>query len=58
MPMTCHFNGMDDLLREAFGRFTDRIVAVFDAHLMAPKRPRWRWPTFVARITATGGRSR
>ncbi|MDT0609196.1 TetR/AcrR family transcriptional regulator [Streptomyces lancefieldiae] len=33
--MTYHFSGMDQLLREAFGRFTDHIVAVFDAHLGA-----------------------
>jgi DNA-binding transcriptional regulator YbjK len=31
--MTYHFTGIDDLLREAFGRFTDHIVAVFEAHL-------------------------
>lgn len=31
--MTYHFDGMDHLLREAFGRFTDHIVAVFDTHL-------------------------
>ncbi|MFI9542638.1 TetR/AcrR family transcriptional regulator [Streptomyces sp. NPDC052016] len=37
--MTYHFSGMDDLLREAFGRFTDHIVAVFDAHLAAPANP-------------------
>ncbi|MBA2951792.1 TetR/AcrR family transcriptional regulator [Streptomyces himalayensis] len=37
--MTYHFSGMDDLLREAFGRFTDHIVAVFDAHLTAPADP-------------------
>ncbi|MEV5550725.1 TetR family transcriptional regulator [Streptomyces sp. NPDC052309] len=37
--MTYHFGGMDDLLREAFGRFTDHIVAVFDAHLSAPADP-------------------
>jgi TetR/AcrR family transcriptional regulator, regulator of biofilm formation and stress response len=34
--MTYHFNGMDELLREAFRRFADHIVAVFDAHLCAP----------------------
>ncbi|CAL9590906.1 HTH-type transcriptional regulator RcdA [Streptomyces sp. enrichment culture] len=34
--MTYHFSGIDDLLREAFGRFTDHIVAVFDAYLSAP----------------------
>ncbi|GGW77163.1 MULTISPECIES: TetR/AcrR family transcriptional regulator [Streptomyces] len=34
--MTYHFSGMDDLLREAFGRFTDHFVAFFDAHLSAP----------------------
>ncbi|MDQ1041033.1 DNA-binding transcriptional regulator YbjK [Streptomyces sp. V3I8] len=34
--MTYHFNGMDELLREAFRRFADHIVAVFDAHLSAP----------------------
>ncbi|MFD0004348.1 TetR/AcrR family transcriptional regulator [Streptomyces sp. NPDC127178] len=37
--MTYHFSGMDDLLREAFSRFTDHIVAVFDAHLSAPANP-------------------
>ncbi|MEV6181932.1 TetR family transcriptional regulator [Streptomyces sp. NPDC052015] len=37
--MTYHFSGMDHLLREAFGRFTDHIVAVFDAHLAAPANP-------------------
>ncbi|GAA3309660.1 TetR/AcrR family transcriptional regulator [Streptomyces cinereospinus] len=31
--MTYHFSGMEELLREAFGRFTDHIVDVFDAHL-------------------------
>ncbi|MFF9409759.1 TetR/AcrR family transcriptional regulator [Streptomyces anandii] len=31
--MTYHFGGMDELLREAFTRFADRIVAVFDEHL-------------------------
>ncbi|MET9730359.1 TetR family transcriptional regulator [Streptomyces sp. NPDC006458] len=34
--MTYHFSGIDDLLREAFARFADHIVAVFDAHLAAP----------------------
>lgn len=34
--MTYHFGGMDELLREAFGRFTDHIVAVFDARLSVP----------------------
>ncbi|MEU1053289.1 TetR family transcriptional regulator [Streptomyces sp. NPDC005876] len=34
--MTYHFGGMDEVLREAFRRFTDHIVAVFDAHLAAP----------------------
>ncbi|MFF4835982.1 TetR/AcrR family transcriptional regulator [Streptomyces sp. NPDC001315] len=34
--MTYHFSGIDQLLREAFGRFTDHIVAVFDAHLSTP----------------------
>ncbi|MFF3349627.1 TetR/AcrR family transcriptional regulator [Streptomyces sp. NPDC002779] len=37
--MTYHFSGMDDLLREAFGRFADHVVAVFDAHLTAPDGP-------------------
>ncbi|MFI1538146.1 TetR/AcrR family transcriptional regulator [Streptomyces anandii] len=31
--MTYHFGGMDELLHEAFTRFADRIVAVFDEHL-------------------------
>ncbi|GHE86136.1 TetR family transcriptional regulator [Streptomyces spiralis] len=34
--MTYHFRGIDDLLREAFRRFTDDIVALFDAHLAPP----------------------
>jgi DNA-binding transcriptional regulator YbjK len=34
--VTHHFSGIDQLLREAFSRFTDHIVAVFDAHLAAP----------------------
>lgn len=33
--MTYHFSGIEELLREAFGRFTDHIVAVFDAYLGA-----------------------
>ncbi|MEU3513598.1 TetR family transcriptional regulator [Streptomyces longwoodensis] len=37
--MTYHFDGIDDLLREAFGRFTDHIAAVFDAHLAGPTDP-------------------
>ncbi|UWM48224.1 TetR family transcriptional regulator [Streptomyces carpaticus] len=37
--MTYHFDGMDQLLREAFGRFTDRMVALFDAHLSGPADP-------------------
>lgn len=31
--MTYHFTGIDDLLREAFTRFADHIVAVFEQHL-------------------------
>lgn len=34
--MTYHFGGIDDLLHRAFDRFTDHIVAVFDAHLAVP----------------------
>ncbi|MFG3254862.1 TetR/AcrR family transcriptional regulator [Streptomyces sp. NPDC048172] len=34
--MTYHFGGIDELVREAFRRFTDHMVAVFDAHLAAP----------------------
>ncbi|MHC3450889.1 TetR/AcrR family transcriptional regulator [Streptomyces prasinus] len=34
--MTYHFDGMDELLREAFGEFTGEAVAVFDAYLAAP----------------------
>ncbi|MGW3509203.1 TetR/AcrR family transcriptional regulator [Streptomyces sp. NPDC000994] len=37
--MTYHFSGMDEVLREAFGRFTDHIVAVFDDHLCVPADP-------------------
>ncbi|GAT82509.1 TetR family transcriptional regulator [Streptomyces sp. F-3] len=31
--MTYHFSGIDELLREAFTRFADHIVAVFEEHL-------------------------
>ncbi|MEU0299025.1 TetR family transcriptional regulator [Streptomyces sp. NPDC006175] len=31
--MTYHFDGIDDLLREAFTRFADHIVAVFELYL-------------------------
>ncbi|MEV0175824.1 TetR family transcriptional regulator [Streptomyces sp. NPDC050803] len=31
--MTYHFTGIDDLLRHAFTRFADHIVAVFEQHL-------------------------
>ncbi|MFE9775143.1 TetR/AcrR family transcriptional regulator [Streptomyces sp. NPDC005931] len=34
--MTYHFDGIDALLHEAFRRFTDHIVAVFDERLSAP----------------------
>ena len=34
--MTYHFDGIDDLLREAFRHFTGHIVALFDAHLAPP----------------------
>ncbi|MGP2438922.1 TetR/AcrR family transcriptional regulator [Streptomyces sp. JW3] len=34
--MTYHFDGMDDLLSEAFRRFTDHIVELFDRYLSAP----------------------
>ncbi len=34
--MTYHFTGLEHLLQEAFTRFAERIVAVFDAHLAAP----------------------
>lgn len=30
--MTYHFTGIDDLLREAFTRFSDHIVTVFEQH--------------------------
>ncbi|MCL7377717.1 TetR/AcrR family transcriptional regulator [Streptomyces sp. 35G-GA-8] len=33
--MTYHFNGIDDVLREAFTTFADQIVALFEAHLGA-----------------------
>ncbi|MFD0060472.1 TetR/AcrR family transcriptional regulator [Streptomyces sp. NPDC056637] len=41
--MTYHFAGIDDLLREAFTRFADEIVAVFERHLAdvdTPERAR------------------
>lgn len=34
--MTYHFSGIDELLREAFTRFADQIVAVFELHLGWP----------------------
>ncbi|ASU77594.1 TetR family transcriptional regulator [Actinopolyspora erythraea] len=34
--MTYHFGGLEQLLREAFGRFAERIVALFDSYLAAP----------------------
>ncbi|NEA50655.1 TetR family transcriptional regulator [Streptomyces sp. SID10815] len=37
--MTYHFDGIDQMLREAFGRFTGHVVAVFDAHLGAATGP-------------------
>ncbi|NYI03576.1 TetR/AcrR family transcriptional regulator [Allostreptomyces psammosilenae] len=33
--MTYHFAGIDDVLREAFASFADRVVALFDAYLGA-----------------------
>ncbi|WP_199422263.1 TetR/AcrR family transcriptional regulator [Actinotalea solisilvae] len=33
--MTYHFAGMDEVLREAFTRFADRVAASFEAHLSA-----------------------
>ncbi|MGW2787342.1 hypothetical protein ACWC3X_40065 [Streptomyces populi] len=38
--MTYPFNGIDDLLHEAFGHFTDRVVAVFDCPPLYPCRCR------------------
>ncbi|MTE22435.1 TetR family transcriptional regulator [Streptomyces sp. TRM43335] len=32
--MTYHFTGIDDLLREAFTRFAEHIVTVFEQHLV------------------------
>ncbi|MEU1466265.1 TetR family transcriptional regulator [Streptomyces sp. NPDC005727] len=37
--MTYYFSGMDEVLREAFRRFTEHIVMVFDDHLAAPADP-------------------
>ncbi|MCT2591521.1 TetR family transcriptional regulator [Streptomyces sp. N2-109] len=34
--MTYHFSGIDQLLREAFRRFTDHLVELFDTCLSAP----------------------
>ena len=33
--MTYHFTGMEELLREAFTRFSDTVVAVFESRLAA-----------------------
>ncbi|MDT0264752.1 TetR family transcriptional regulator [Streptomyces sp. DSM 44915] len=35
--MTYHFDGMDDLLREAFGSFTESAVALFEERLGAAR---------------------
>ncbi|MGW3724715.1 TetR/AcrR family transcriptional regulator [Streptomyces sp. NPDC000851] len=37
--MTYHFTGIDDLLRQAFTRFADHIVAVFEHHLSRADNP-------------------
>ncbi|MFH8487455.1 TetR/AcrR family transcriptional regulator [Streptomyces longisporoflavus] len=37
--MTYHFNGIDDLLREAFALFAGHIVAVFERHLGGVEGP-------------------
>ncbi|MFG2029452.1 TetR/AcrR family transcriptional regulator [Streptomyces sp. NPDC048825] len=37
--MTYHFTGIDDLLRQAFTRFADHIVAVFEQHLSRAGSP-------------------
>ena len=37
--MTYHFAGIDELLREAFTRFADHIVAVFEPHLGGSPTP-------------------
>ncbi|MEU8738078.1 TetR/AcrR family transcriptional regulator [Streptomyces halstedii] len=37
--MTYHFTGIDALLREAFTRFADHIVAVFEEHLLGAESP-------------------
>ncbi|GHG41743.1 TetR/AcrR family transcriptional regulator [Streptomyces zaomyceticus] len=37
--MTYHFQGIDELLREAFSRFADHVVAVFERHLNAAGSP-------------------
>ncbi|MFF0223403.1 TetR/AcrR family transcriptional regulator [Streptomyces sp. NPDC004629] len=37
--MTYHFSGMDDLLRQAFTRFADQIVAVFEEYLSRAEGP-------------------
>ncbi|MFD7137208.1 TetR/AcrR family transcriptional regulator [Streptomyces sp. NPDC059894] len=37
--MTYHFAGIDDLLHEAFRRFADRIVTVFEHHLSPARTP-------------------
>ncbi|KUH36706.1 MULTISPECIES: TetR/AcrR family transcriptional regulator [Streptomyces] len=37
--MTYHFKGIDELLREAFTRFADHVVAVFEQRLNAAVSP-------------------
>ncbi|MFI8371085.1 TetR/AcrR family transcriptional regulator [Streptomyces sp. NPDC085466] len=37
--MTYHFSGKDELLREAFTRFADQIVAVFERYLSRAETP-------------------
>lgn len=37
--MTYHFTGMDELLREAFTRFSNGVVALFEERLSAARTP-------------------
>lgn len=49
--MTYHFSGMDELLREAFGRFVREVAATFERRLSAAASPEQAREAVVGLIT-------
>lgn len=49
--MTYHFSGMDELLREAFGRFTQSVIERFEARMAEADGPEAARAAVVALIT-------